>query len=88
MIKQGTRKALRHEGTVLLVERIMYNYDENGEEDILPGDLIILCGKHDRSFLKGVVVANGMPCIIDKQEAILHASVAFDARGIVAAEDC
>lgn len=84
MIKKGTRRALRTNGTVLLVNHALFDYDDSGNvvSRLVGGDLVMLNGKRFGDCLFGVVVATGEPMWLRRSWLIEHATVAFDARSV------
>lgn len=89
MIKQGTRKALRHSGTVLLVEKDMWDWDDVGnfEMILVGGDLLMLTGNVERDLVEFVVIATGKQTRTTRRWLVKNTSIAFDARDLVDSRD-
>ncbi len=85
MIKQGTRKALKHHGTVLLVESGMGGWDDSGNiiAYLVGGDLLMITGKSNSGKIDVVNVADGRFLSLWRDWVVRHTSLAFDARDLV-----
>jgi hypothetical protein len=93
VIKQGTRKALRVQGTVLLVERAYHGAPGWWYADpiLVGGDLLMLTGaresKGENASLEVISVATAKRLWMDRTWLIQHTSLAFDARVLEEARD-
>lgn len=95
MIKQGVRKALKAQGTVLLVEKAYVGPVGgwwHGEPDFVGGDLLMMTGARSTVFkwyveLEVISVANAKRFWVEREWLIQNTSLAFDARVLEAARD-
>lgn len=88
MIKQGTRKSLKKQGTVLLVNKAYPDWGYRGETPLLVGgDLLMLTGVRDSFHVEVINVATAEKMWMSRNWLVNHTSLAFDARVLETPQD-